>query len=218
MHNLKKIFEKVCGILKLNPVATVKKNRVPDLVFARWCFFYIAKKLYPNISLAKIAYVVNKTHCTAIYGINQINKTPYFNEKFNGFFPDLTIFENLDEEEIFIGKFKILSKNNISNKISELRVEFENSISLHAGNFLKYTAWLEQELIKERDKQGSENIEIIKTRLERLIQKRDSLIKKTNFESKTSIAILANLNKWNREIAELKQMLRFLIFTVTNNV
>jgi len=172
MHNLKKIFEKVCGILNVNPVATLKKNRVPDLVFARWCFFYIAKKLYPDISLAKIAYVVNKTHCTAIYGINQINKTPYFNEKFNGFFPDLTIFENLDEEEIFIGKFKILSKN----------------------------------------------IEIIKTRLERLIQIRDSLIKKTNFESKTSIATFDKLNKWNREIAELKQMLRFLIFSLTNNV
>lgn len=54
-----------------------KKSRKRDLVFARWCYFYLAKK-HLKITFEKIGKSVNVNHATVMHGIKECEKDLFY--------------------------------------------------------------------------------------------------------------------------------------------
>jgi len=58
------------------------KSRVREIAEARMFYFVRAKMLLPMYSLKKIGGLVNRTHCTVMWGIDQVNEIPSLRKKY----------------------------------------------------------------------------------------------------------------------------------------
>ena len=111
---IQEIENNVCRAFRINPEYLHSKNRESSLVFARYCIFKIARE--ENFyTLQEIGRYFNKSHCTIIYGINQIDNVIELKKKFD-FYKELFLLESSD-----VGIIKAYLKHITTAELSEIK-------------------------------------------------------------------------------------------------
>lgn len=73
MVTVSQIVHAVCDVWQITEADIVSRSRTEDVVFARHVAMYIIRRLLPNLSLANIGHVLQRTHHTSIlHGIRNV--------------------------------------------------------------------------------------------------------------------------------------------------